>query len=133
MRTSHVVRWAVSLSNGDTVHEGAGDYEEIQDDLSPWNRLQKHIENNALTITALWLWHPDGHRWVLPGAGGIDLRRAHSANPTSVSCFRAFKSFSDHTEDEVYTVARAEFGIAAVEMWVSEKDHRRSWVVVRDG
>lgn len=46
-------RWLVSLSDGTTAIEGKTPYEEINGQLSPWQRLIQHISTNNLSITAI--------------------------------------------------------------------------------
>lgn len=46
-------RWLVSLSNGDTAIEGKAPYEEIEGELSPWQRLIRFIALNKLHITTI--------------------------------------------------------------------------------
>jgi len=46
-------RWLVSLSNGETAIEGKSPYEEIEGELSPWQRLIRYIALNKLHITTI--------------------------------------------------------------------------------
>lgn len=46
-------RWLVSLSNGDTAIEGKAPYEEIEGELSPWQRLIRFVALNKLQITTI--------------------------------------------------------------------------------
>lgn len=46
-------RWLVSLSNGDTAIEGKPPYEEIEGELSPWQRLIRYLSFNKLSITGI--------------------------------------------------------------------------------
>ena len=57
--------WMVGLSNGQICIEGKGDYIEIENEPSPWNRLLKYITLNHLKITASGILK-DGHTYYLP-------------------------------------------------------------------
>ena len=52
MRTVHA-RWLVSLSDGTTAIEGKHPFEEIEGQLSPWQRLVRHCAINNLIFTAI--------------------------------------------------------------------------------
>ena len=46
-------KWLASLSDGTTVIEGKAPFAEVEGELSPWNKLLKHLEENDLHITGL--------------------------------------------------------------------------------
>ena len=66
---TQTVKWGVSLSNGETLYQGKGIYEEIEGELSAWQRLVSYLAQNRLEITSLFLYQDSGRRWNLPSAG----------------------------------------------------------------
>jgi hypothetical protein len=133
MRTLHNVRWSVSLSNGETIHEGKGEYEEIDGELSPWQKLQAHLETlnagapaDPVRITSLWLTTQSGATLNLPSAGRNPRFRAlgEAHAPTA---FRMFRNAAADIVDgltvngEIYTVAEATFADnKRLQIWVDE-------------
>jgi hypothetical protein len=131
---THNVRWAVSLSNGDTVYEEKGDYQTIDNELSPWQRLVKFIEENKLHITSLALYTEDGRRFNLPSAGNNPRFKAfdESKKPIIYKMFRriGFDVIGKDQKEEIFTIAQAEYedGVK-LQVWVDEQNFN-SWTLV---
>ena len=52
----HKIQWTASLSNGETLFEGKGEYKDIQDGRkSPMQRLFKYVADYGLSITSFGL------------------------------------------------------------------------------
>lgn len=127
MRTLHNVRWSVSLSNGETIHEGKGEYEERDGELSPWQKLKAHLEaNEGLRITSLWLTGPSGATFNLPSAGRNPRFKALGDADVPES-FRMFRKAAADIIDgatvngELYTVAEATYASGKrLQIWVDE-------------
>jgi len=66
---THKVKWQVSLSNGETFQEGRGMFEQIEGELSPWNKLLKYVEEVRAPITSLSLYTDDGRTFNLHSIG----------------------------------------------------------------
>lgn len=86
----HKVLFTAGLSNGETAHEGKGNYKRIDGALSPWQRLSSYVSENKLAITSLSLRTQDGYTWNLPSAG---------KNPK-------FKAFGEAPKPERYNFFR---------------------------
>lgn len=136
---SHRVLWNVSLSNGENFHEGSGSFEEIEGELSPWNKLQRYLNGmGALEITSLWLSCPSGARHVLPSRSNRNrhqpfLHAFHSAEkPHTLRCFRRLSQAVGDVDEskDLYTVAEASFENYKLQIFVSEHDPNVSWALV---
>jgi hypothetical protein len=51
--SENTIRWVAGLSNGETAVEGKGQFVKTAQDLSPWRRLLRYIEQNNLEIISL--------------------------------------------------------------------------------
>lgn len=128
-------KWTVSLANGETLYEGKNEYEHIEGEDSPWQKLLKHIEKEETEITSLALYNDIGQRWNLPSAG---------KNPK----FQAFRDAEDpkdfkfrrklgverglmggETKEDRYIMIEANYGDKRLQIWVSE-DGKNSWTLV---
>lgn len=61
------VRFKAALSDGSNILEGRGDY----DTPKAWQKLQEHIKEHNLTITALGLYTKKGQNFNLPSNGRL--------------------------------------------------------------
>lgn len=127
------VKWFVSLSDGQTLFEGKGDYKVIKGELSPWQRLLKTLDKRR--ITSLSLYTDDGKRFNLPSAGKNPKFKvfADAEMPESYNFFR--KAGSDIMEGqvqnyEVYTVIEAIYKDKKLQLWVSEANPDNCWTLV---
>lgn len=128
------VKWFASLSDGQTVYEDKGEYKVIEGELSPWQRLQKHIEN-GIRITSLSLYTDDGKRFNLPSAGKNPKFKvfADAEMPESYNFFRqagADVMNGQAQEIEVFTVAEAIYPDKKLQIWVSEANPNNCWTVI---
>ena len=117
------IRWVVGLSSGDTLVEDRGI---VTSDAmeSSWDKLQKHLQLNNLTITSMGLWVGDKH-FDLPSndpkSGGIA--------PISYNCFRYHEDVMGFEEDIVdYIHADAIYENFTIQLWVNMADTNKCWV-----
>jgi hypothetical protein len=132
---THKVHWIAGLSNGETAHEGKGNFQIIEGELSPWQRLLRHIETNSLRITSLSLGTDDGRRWNLPSAGKNPKFHAFATAPRPTA-YRMFRSAAMDVMDgsgewgDLYTCAEAEYENGTkMQVWVAE-DTLAAWSVL---
>lgn len=131
MRTRNVF-WRVSLSNGDTFHEGNKPFQTVEGALSPWQRLLRYLETNKASITALALYTKAGHVYQLPSAG--NRPRFHTTDsveaPTGYRFFMTHKaSFNAHgvvSEESAWVVIEAQYPSHALQIW-SSPDGNTTW------
>lgn len=132
--TQHKTYWQVGLSNGLTLYEEKGDYVTVEGELSPWQRLLSYMAKENVTITSLALYSGD-KRWVLPSMGNNPKFKAFCDAQKPLS-FRAYRKMGADieggqiTEQELYTVAEAQYENYKLQLWVSEKNPDISWVLV---
>lgn len=131
----HKIQWTASLSSGETLFEGKGDYEDVQDGRpSPYNRLLKYITENKLEIMSFGLYTEDGRTYHLPS---ISERYKipyfnDEARPYDYNIFRYVESpvtgsETSITQDKIekwFTVAEAFYTNFRVQIWVDERDTR---------
>ncbi|RKZ11024.1 hypothetical protein DRQ25_00765, partial [Candidatus Fermentibacteria bacterium] len=117
------------------LHEEKGEYTTIAGELSPWQRLLKHIQENNLTITSLSLCTKEGRRFHLPSAGNNPRFKAfvEAEKPASYKMFRQIGvdiMNGKAGSQELYTVIEAfyneNFGL---QIWVCEKTGH-SWSLI---
>jgi hypothetical protein len=127
-------KWFASLSDGSTVYEEKGDFKTIKGELSPWQRLLKHLDN-GIKITSISLYTDDGKRFNLPSAGKNPKFKefAEAPKPTSYNFFR--KAGADIMNGkaesyEVYAVIEAIYPDKKLQLWVSESNSNNSWAVI---
>lgn len=136
------VRFIASLSNGETIIEGKGDFEYIDGQQSPWLRLVRHAVDKQLEITSLALFTPDGRTFTLPSRGKNPKFKAFldSEKPIDYQIERKLSremvmgkpvnNKSPIQSQKIvghYTVGVAIFPDKRVEVWVDEGDTRNSW------
>ena len=124
--------WFASLSNGNTVYEGKGDYTVIPGQLSPWLRIQEHLKTTGTYLTSLGLYATDGQRYLLPPLGKnpsfAPYRKAH-ARPLSYNMFRQIDTeigLAGRSEKQ-YTVVEARYEQGIVQLYV-DNSTKNSWV-----
>lgn len=141
--TRHNVKFVVALSNGETIHEGKGEYEEHEGELSPWQRLLSHLIKERATVTSLGLYTDDGQRWNLPSMGEKPKFKAFdlAPKPLDFTLFRAIgadvagyrltpQEIENLREYDHFTVAEAVYADYKLQIWVSEHNPRVSWTLV---
>lgn len=132
----HNVKWQVSLNNGKTFFEGKGLFIEIENEPSPWQRLQKYINDRKVYITSLSLYTDDGRTFNLPSAGKNPRFREFNSDEKPLD-FRAFRKYGESidpktreiTGADLYTVAESIYSTYRLQLWVDEKDTRNCWVL----
>ena len=128
------VLWTASLSNGETIYEGKGNFQVIEGALSPWQRLLSYLVDAKVEITSLSLYTNDGKRWTLPSAGKNPKFAELTASPKPFD-YRMFRKAaaegnSAGITQEFYTVIEAAFlDGRALQIWVSE-DGVSSWSII---
>ena len=128
------VKWFASLSDGQTIFEDKGDYKIIKGELSPWQRLLKHLET-GVKITSLSLYTDDGRRFNLPSLGkNPNFKVFQEAEmPESYNFFR--KAGADilggkAQKYEIFVVAEAIYKNNKLQFWVSEDNNNNAWTVL---
>lgn len=131
------VQWSVSLSNGETLYENKGNFQTIEGELSPYQRLLAFIVDEGASITSMSLYTDDGHRWNLPSAGKNPKFKAFSdaEKPVSYKFFR--KLGQDVTcdgekgEPDIYSVIEAVYDMEGkrIQVWVDNKTFN-SWSLI---
>jgi hypothetical protein len=136
---THLVKWKASLSNGETFYECKGDYQDIPDQLSPWQRLQKYISDNKLEMTSLSLYTDKGQTWQLPSSGTNPKFRQESKKPLDFNMFRKvsrearvvnLKAEKDK-RTEWFTVISAIYPDGEIQIWVDEYNTNNCWVLAQ--
>ena len=137
---THQVKWKISLSNGETFHEGKGIFQEIVGELSPWQKLLGYMANGSFVITSLSLWTDDGRTFNLPSAGKNPkfVIFNQSENPVGYRMFRAYGREASIAQgqrmekagEDLFTVAEASYRDCLLQLWVDENDTRNCWTVV---
>ena len=139
MNSEHNVRWSVSLSNGETLFEGRGDYKEIPGELSPWQRLQNHLVVVKAEITSMGLLCENYTRYNLPSRGtNPKFHEFHSQEkPLDFELRR--KVGQDRTpqgeaigEPDLFTTAVAIYPDYELQIWINEKNPEVAYSLVVD-
>lgn len=140
-----VVFWKVALSNGETHSEGAGQFVEVEDGLSPWGCLVDYMTHTGATVTALSLFTKEGQTWNLPsiGKGSPRFRFFDGVKPDVLVFFGVVGSDinpdtgkpeggADHFKVIEATYWRGSVTeVSRLSIWVDEHDPRNSWSLVR--
>lgn len=141
----HNVKFKVSLSNGETHYEGKGQFQEIPNELSPWNKLINYTIQKKCLITSLSLYTDDGRTFNLPSLGKSPKFREFSNidKPIDFNLFRKIASDMDAIRikerievgnkevTDWYTVAEAIYKDYRLQIWVDEFNTKNSWVLVK--
>lgn len=142
------VSFIASLSNGETIVEGKGDYSWEPGLKSPWNRLIRYSAEKKLTITSVSLFTPGGATYTLPPSGGkprfngftnltaeeqpIDFEvKRFIAQEMNVGIHLKKTTVENAVIAEFYTIAEAIYKDHVLQLWVDELNTRHSWVVSR--
>lgn len=138
----HNVKWKVSLSNGETLHEEKGEYISVKGELSPWQKLLAHLEETNARVTSLSLYTDDGQTFNLPSAGkNPQFKMFNTAPiPKAYKMFRQFGQDYDGKHKLHFTVAEAMYELAnntgavvarlILQIWVDENNTRNTWSLV---
>ena len=140
----HNVKFKVSLSNGETFFEGKPPFDEIPNELSPWNKLQEYIFKNKVEVTSLSLYTDSGQTFNLPSAGKNPKFKVFQKleKPLDFQCFRAIGRDLDvipkdnkfeatqSGDSDWFTIAEAIYSSYRLQIWVDEQNPRNSWVLV---
>ncbi len=131
----HNVLWFASLSDGNTVYEGKGDYSVIPGQLSPWLRLQEHLNATGtyhLYLTSLGLYTADGQKYLLPPLGKNPSFAPYRKSPVKPISYNMFRQVDaeinqDGQSEKLYTVAEARYEQGTVQLYV-DNSTKNSWV-----
>lgn len=136
MQNHHNVYWIASLSNGDTITEGKGDYTVTTGELSPYQRLLAFCRDNDVHLTSISLATRDGKRWNLPSAGRDPKFHAFASLPQPVSykMFRkvamdanSIEGMQNAPKQDVHTCIEARYADGrCLQVWVNEENYT-SW------
>jgi len=131
------VKWQVSLNNGETFYENKGFFLEIENELSPWNKLQNYILQNNFYITSLSLYTDTGQRWNLPSLSQNPKFKAFdlAIKPFKFSLERKIGlDWDDKNKQDIYTCIIAWFNIGEeqykLSTWVDEKNTNNCWSLI---
>lgn len=131
------VQWSVSLSNGETLYENKGNFQTIEGELSPYQRLLAFVVDKEVSITSMSLYTDDGNRWNLPSAGKNPRFKAFSDAEKPVS-YRFFRKLGQDVtcdgekgEPEIYSVIEAVYNMDGkrIQVWVDNKTFN-SWSLI---
>jgi len=107
------IRWAVGLSNGESLVEGHGKVKRVAGELSPWHKLQKYMKENNLRIVSMSLVEGDRH-YNLPQAK--DYR-----------CFKRGEVYSSNRPSKNKICAQAIYDDFVFEVWIDLNDTNKVW------
>ncbi len=132
---THNIKWTVSLSNGETLYEGKGDFKEVEGEDSPYRKLLKHLDKKDLKITSLGLYNDNNSRWNLPSAGKNPKFKAFddAEKPKDYRFFRKIGAdilSGVPKNEEVFAVIEAQFENYKLQLWVRDDSPHESWVLV---
>jgi len=122
------VRWRVSLSNGETHTEDVS-FKWLPKEPSPWIKLQEYVRINSLKITSLCLFYKDIiHNLPSSGNNPKFITFLTSQKPTQyLVCRKIRMEMGDVTD--LFTVAIAKYKENEIQLWVSEKNPKNSWIL----
>lgn len=134
------VLWTVGLSNGETIAEEKGNFQTVEGELSPWQKLLSYCAEKGVTITSLSLYTKDGMRWNLPSAGKNPKFGELQNLPKAVDFIMQRKIAQERRSDALdkdagwvdkHTVAIAVFEDGRrLEVWVAEET-LISWSILK--
>jgi hypothetical protein len=130
----HRIYFIASLSNGQTITEGKGDYAVTTGELSPYQRLLAFCAKENVSITSLSLATADGRRWNLPSSGKNPKFKAFGDAPKPLS-YKFFRKMgvdiinSVSQEQETYSVIEATYPTHKLQVWVDERTGN-SWSLI---
>lgn len=132
----HNVLFIAGLSNGETITEEKGNFQTITGELSPWQRLQKYIQEKGVTITSLSLYTKDGKRWNIPSNGNNPKFKAFGDAPKPIS-YKFYRRMGADVinngglkDEEIYAVVEAEYESVKIQVWVNDKSFV-SWSFIK--
>lgn len=125
---THNVKWKISLSNGETLHEGKGNYKEVKGEVSPTQRLYKYIEENNLTITSLSLYTDSGYTYNLHSLGTNPQFHIFNRGEKPIE-YKVFRQLGTNVgnKSDLYTVAQATYKHFSLQLWVDENNPKNCW------
>jgi hypothetical protein len=133
-------RWLAALSDGTVAIEGIAPFEEIENELSPWQKLLAHLDAKGLYITGMRIQvfkcGEPARTYNLPSYNKtpkgnhekwVTLR---PRDPLDYS-YRRWVTRSLTTKEERHHIeVRAEYASFSVSLFVDEDEGNESWVVV---
>lgn len=141
------VNFLASLSNGETIIEGRDGWEWRDGEKSPWNRLIEYTVKNNLVITSVSLLLPRGRGVVtLPPISNKSRFVGYQNVPQPIDfevgryLGRDISGTAEgnvaHIENvvikEFYTILSAYYKDHILQVWVSELQNYKSWVVLKN-
>lgn len=121
-------------------YEGKGAFAEVANQLSPWQNLMRHIDDEGVTITSLSLFTDAGQTFNLPAAGRNPKFRIFEAGevPIDYNAFHALahEAGRNKTTGEMerstdfFAVAEAIYSDRRLQVWVDERNPRNCWSVI---
>lgn len=138
MQTPNVL-FKVALSDGSNIYEGKGDYQRLDGQPSPWQRLQSFLALNKLEIRGLSLYTKDGRTFNLDSAGKNPKFMAfwNDPHPKAYNFFRrAAADYNPTTyqkidgSNEMCAVIEAVYENTTVQLWVNDANYNNCWVNV---
>lgn len=133
----HKALFKVSLSNGETLFEGKGDYQEIEGQPSPWLRLLLHLRDTGAYITSLSI-YAEGRRYNLPpmGKGGPRFTAFDQCpRPVGFAFFRKLGQDMNAEKEnvgaeDIFAIAQAQMQDGTfLEIWVSNDNPDHTWTL----
>lgn len=128
-----MIKWKVSLSNGENYLEGNFPFERLEGKLSPWLRLVEYITRNKLAITSLQLEHGNDV-FHLPGSVTDPTFNAFSTaeKPKLYNYFKIIgNDLIPGKEMQNFVVIEALYPTHCLQLWVDEKNPNHCWVLTK--
>lgn len=130
------VLWKVSLSNGETLYEEKGDYQIIPGQLSPWQRLLRHMVDVQAYITSLALYTRKGQTFNLPSLSKNPKFHvfANAKKPTHYTFYRKYGHdvYENEESADLFSVIEAQYETYKLQLWVDEKHPENCWTLVEE-
>lgn len=142
---THNVFFKASLSNGETFYEGKPPFQEVEGELSPWQKLIQYTIDKKVVITSLALYTQYGGTWSLPSSGKnphfhsfkevekpIDFNYFHALATEANIVPDDNKMVVDKSTQKVkdfYVVIEAIYPDYKLQIWVDELNVRNSWAL----
>lgn len=131
---THNVKWKVSLNNGSTFYEDKGIFTEVENELSPYNKLLEYLKSNDLSITSISLFTDDGKTFQLPSLGKNPKFKAFD-NPLKPYKYALERKYSydigEIDKADRFTTIAAFYRLDNLELklsvWVDENNTNNSW------
>lgn len=129
------VKFKVSLSNGETLYEGKGNFQRLAGLEAPYARLLSYISENNLNITSFALYTDTGKVFNLPSLGNNPKFKEFQEikKPLSYNLFRKLgKNIEANSTEDLLVCAEAYYSGIRLQLWVDDNNPDNSWVLIKE-